>query len=426
MNKGWTKRKVKDLISHHMSGPSPTCEERQMASHSEWGLLKTTAVVWNGWNPNAHKVPPKIFWNDKSIQVKDKDVLITKAGPRSRVGVVVYVDETPPHLMVSGKMIGLRPDQRLVDYRVLAAALSSEKVQRYIDSLTTGMAESQLNFTNQVLLNTEVELPPIDQHEKFGTFIEQIDKQIKSTQSLIIKYQNIQTGIMQDLLSRGIDSSLKLRPDIKVAPDLYQKTSFTWLPKCWHKTTLGDITQDNHPICYGLVQPGAHDWGGVPIIAIHNLKGNYDKLHRSSHSIEKKYVRSRIKEGDVLLSVKATVGRVDVAPKGFVGNVSRDVAKIRPIEGVRSKFLKYLIQSEYMQKELMKIVVGSTRMELSINRLKEVPIYIPSTEEQKLIESRIDSITRIIHIEEEKLVKFRKIKIGLMSELFPYEEISNV
>ena len=134
------KFKLKELVYRHMSGPSPTCEERSVSDTKEWGLLKTTAVVWNGWNPNAHKVPPKQYWNNKNIEIKNGDVIVTKAGPRQRVGVVVYVDETPPQLMVSGKMIGLRPDPKLVDGRVLAAALSSEKVQRYIDSRTTGMA----------------------------------------------------------------------------------------------------------------------------------------------------------------------------------------------------------------------------------------------------------------------------------------------
>lgn len=134
MSESLVRKKVRDLIVHHMSGPSPTCEERNIADSTEWGLLKTTAVVWSGWNSNAHKVPPQMYWGNHSIEVKAGDVLVTKAGPRNRVGVVVYVDQTPPNLMVSGKMIGLRPDTRKIDGRVFAAALSSEKTQRYLNS----------------------------------------------------------------------------------------------------------------------------------------------------------------------------------------------------------------------------------------------------------------------------------------------------
>ncbi|AWF79512.1 restriction endonuclease subunit S [Microbulbifer sp. A4B17] len=411
------KFKLKELVFRHMSGPSPTCEERSISDTQEWGLLKTTAVVWNGWNPSAHKVPPKQYWNNKNIEVKKGDVIVTKAGPRQRVGVVVYVDETPPQLMVSGKMIGLRPDPKVVDGRVLAAALSSEKVQRYIDSRTTGMAESQLNFTNEFLLNTEVAIPDFEQHPRLGKLISLLSEEARKTEELIFKYQNIRLGIMQDLFTRGITDTGSLRPKHNLSPELYQKHSGTLLPKEWSIKTLGEITNPNHPICYGLVQPGPHDWNGVPIIAIHNLKGSYEKLHYSSRSIESKFSRSRVKEGDVLLSVKATVGRVDVAPDGFSGNVSRDVARIRPIDNVRSKFLKYLLQSEHMQKELMKIVVGSTRMELSINRLKEVPIYIPQPKEQEQIEKKVDAINQLIYSEEQYLEKINLSKSGLMHDI---------
>ena len=91
--------KIKDLILGHMSGPSPTCEERQIASAEEWGLLKTTAVTWTGWDPSAHKVPPQEYWGSSRLEVKQGDVIVTKAGPRHRVGVAVYVDRTPLGLL---------------------------------------------------------------------------------------------------------------------------------------------------------------------------------------------------------------------------------------------------------------------------------------------------------------------------------------
>jgi type I restriction enzyme S subunit len=62
--RGWTRYKVRDLILHHASGPSPTCDERNIAD-DEWGLLKTTAVTWDGWDPTAHKVPPPHFWGNR-------------------------------------------------------------------------------------------------------------------------------------------------------------------------------------------------------------------------------------------------------------------------------------------------------------------------------------------------------------------------
>jgi type I restriction enzyme, S subunit len=105
----WVETTVGDVVARCYSGPSPTCEERNVRTDQEWGLLKTTAVTWAGWNEWEHKVPPSIYWHNKAIEVRPGDVLVTKAGPRHRVGVVVDVRSTQPRLMVSGKMIGLTP-----------------------------------------------------------------------------------------------------------------------------------------------------------------------------------------------------------------------------------------------------------------------------------------------------------------------------
>lgn len=34
------KYRVRELIEHHMSGPSPTCEERPVADSKEWGAIE--------------------------------------------------------------------------------------------------------------------------------------------------------------------------------------------------------------------------------------------------------------------------------------------------------------------------------------------------------------------------------------------------
>src|SRR5579875_2915184 len=111
----WQLLPLHELIERYFTGASPTCEERQIGSSEEWGILKTTAITWNGWNEAAHKVPPPQYWGRELIEVAEGDVLITKAGPRHRVGVVAYVNRTRPHLMVSGKMIGLRPKSSKVE-----------------------------------------------------------------------------------------------------------------------------------------------------------------------------------------------------------------------------------------------------------------------------------------------------------------------
>lgn len=417
--KGWSTRKVRDVIVHHASGPSPTCEERNIASDDEWGILKTTAVTWDGWDATAHKVPPKSYWGNRSIEVRPGDALITKAGPRNRCGVTVYVPETPPRLMVSGKMILLRPDANQTTAPYLATALATSGVQRFIDARTTGLADAQLNFTNQLLLDTEIPFAPPDEQRRIAEIRLSVDAAVLQTKALIRKMQLVKAGLMQDLLSRGIADDGRLRPVQEEAPELYQEWGSGHIPAGWTLERLGDLTPDANPICYGIVQPGEHVPDGVPVVAIYNLNSDFTATHRSSARIEQSYVRSRIRAGDVLLSIKGTIGRVDVVPAGSDGNISRDVARIRPRSGLQPAYLRYALESEPMQRFLERISVGTTRAELSIGRLKDVLVPIPPESEQVAIAEVLRHADIGLTTEREKLSKLGMLKSGLMTDLFP-------
>jgi type I restriction enzyme S subunit len=53
----WRVDKLKSLIVSIDSGWSPQCEEYP-ASEDEWGILKTTSVVWEGFNEKENKKLP--------------------------------------------------------------------------------------------------------------------------------------------------------------------------------------------------------------------------------------------------------------------------------------------------------------------------------------------------------------------------------
>ncbi|WP_190324609.1 restriction endonuclease subunit S, partial [Pseudomonas profundi] len=181
----WEACTVRDVIERHFCGPSPDCEERQIFAPEEWGVLKTTAITWAGWNDAAHKVLPKAFWEQSQIEVHEGDVLVTKAGPRHRVGVVCHVPSTHSRLVVSGKMIGLRPKTEVVDARFLAGFLGTKEPQKYIHDRTTGMAESQVNFANEVLLDAPLRLPPVHEQHLIARVLDTLDTAIRETEALI-------------------------------------------------------------------------------------------------------------------------------------------------------------------------------------------------------------------------------------------------
>ena len=69
----------------------------------------------------------------------------------------------------------------------------------------------------------------------------------------------------------------------------YKKTKVGWLPADWETVQLNDCVRDNAPICYGILMPGKHTPGGVPVIKVTNFKNGLlspDNLLHTTYEID--------------------------------------------------------------------------------------------------------------------------------------------
>jgi type I restriction enzyme S subunit len=191
------------------------------------------------------------------------------------------------------------------------------------------------------------------------------------------------------------------------------------IPEDWLNPQLQEITGDDFPICYGIVQVGPFSPNGIRVLAIKNLNLDYgSNIHRASAAVERPYSRSRIRPYDVVVSVKGTTGRVGIVPAHFQGNISRDLARIRPRAEIAPRFIYQMLQSELVQGRLTKAAVGTTRMELSIAILKQVHIPLPPTKaEQEAIAEALSDADAVIESLQQLVRKKRHLKQGAMEEL---------
>ena len=102
--------------------------------------------------------------------------------------------------------------------------------------------------------------------------------------------------------------------------------------------------------------------------------------------------RSKIKIGDILISITADLGSVSVANK-FIENgyVSQHVALCRPYPVYISRWLAYVILSDCAKEQFLGSGYGGTKIQLSLEDIKELVIAVPPIEEQALIAVFIDT-----------------------------------
>ncbi len=71
--------------------------------------------------------------------------------------------------------------------------------------------------------------------------LDTVDEAIDATQDMLTKQEKIKDGLLQDLLTRGVDKNGKLRPPHTQAPELYKQSPLGMIPKEWKIRAIADI-----------------------------------------------------------------------------------------------------------------------------------------------------------------------------------------
>ncbi len=105
--------------------------------------------------------------------------------------------------------------------------------------------------------------------------------------------------------------------------------------------------------------------------------------------------RTRVKPGDIVISITADVGMIAVVPEDIgEAYVNQHVALVRPSPGVDSRALAYALSDPTgLQKLVKKIQYGATKASLSLNQVREFPVPLPPLNEQRRIVARIEELT---------------------------------
>lgn len=167
------------------------------------------------------------------------------------------------------------------------------------------------------------------------------------------------------------------------------------IPQTWQVAPLSDLTAGT-TVTYGVVQPGANVTDGIPMLRVNNFRGfgldTFDVL-RIAPEIESKYGRTRLRAGDVLITIVGSVGQVAIVPKGLEGwNIARAVALVRPKVPSMARWIALFLRSPVAQHALG--VAANTTVQTTINLkdLKQLSVPIPPKEELEGIAATLSAL----------------------------------
>ncbi len=167
------------------------------------------------------------------------------------------------------------------------------------------------------------------------------------------------------------------------------------LPEGWTYKTLDSCTL-KASISYGVVQPGQALSEGVPLVRVNNFcDGRIDlvDIMKISPEIEEKYSRTRLKGGEVLLTLVGSVGQVAIVPFALAGfNVARAVSVIHPVSEIGPEWISLCLRSPLSQHLLNSRANTTVQTTINLKDVKALPIPVPTAAVRKKIVGMVFAI----------------------------------
>ena len=150
-----------------------------------------------------------------------------------------------------------------------------------------------------------------------------------------------------------------------------------------------------------------------------------------SPSIYEKWMTRGIPEkGDILFTTEAPLGNVAQLDTDEKVVFAQRIIIMQPQQKhLRKEFLKYLLLSSGMQKEIQKNATGATAQGIKASVLRLIPIYFPAITEQDRIIHQLDNLKGMVGALEQnyqqKLQSLTELKQSLLQKAFTGELTAN-
>jgi len=261
----------------------------------------------------------------------------------------------------------------------------------------TGSTRPKL--TQEDMRKIPLPLPPIQEQQRIAEILSTVDEAIQKTNEIIAKTERLKKGLMQELLTKGIGHKE------------FKDTEIGRIPKDWEVVKLDN--KELATIIMGQSPPSStynREGKGLPFL---QGKMEFGDVYPSpvlycSHPI-------KIAEpNDILISVRAPVGDVNVAPYKLC--IGRGLAAIR-FNLNRANHWFYFYYFQKIKSFLENLGKGSTFKAITKEDLENLKVpYPPFFEQQKIAEILL-TFDKKLEIERNEKAKLERIKQGLMDLL---------
>lgn len=279
--------------------------------------------------------------------------------------------------------------------------------------------------------NESVPLPPLNEQKRIADKVERLLDKINQAKQLIEEAKatfELRRAAILDKAFRGeltrkwreensqIDSARKFvdefkegntRNKNKIIHEEEINSILYELPDKWIWTRLMEFEGDEQLVLTGPFGTSLSNKDfvseGVPVLTIGCLQDDGIKMEKANFVIQEKadeLERYKLKEGDILFSRMATVGRASIVNKEQEGClINYHIMRLRLPKYINVDYFLLVVKGSPATKAFLNMVNhGMTRDGINTNELLNLPIPFPPIEEQKQI---VDGYNQLLAKEKE-------------------------
>ena len=257
---------------------------------------------------------------------------------------------------------------------------------------------------------------PLPEQSKIAEVLSTVDRAIEQAEALIAKQQRIKTGLMQDLLSRGIDEHGNLRSE---ETHEFRDSPIGRIPMEWECASLAVFVPSAE---YGISTSLGET--GDPVLRMNNLLDGEAELSDLKFTDAPVPEHLWLRDGDVLFNRTNSwehVGRTGIW-RGQIESATfaSYLVRLNPHPNkLLPEMLNFWLNWDRTQIAMRRQATPAVQ-QVNINptNLRLIPAAFPrNLDEQTAITVRISAVREVLNAYLEHIYKLKSIKAGLMHDL---------
>lgn len=272
----------------------------------------------------------------------------------------------------------------------------------------------------------DVATPSLPEQQKIAAILTAVDDKLDVIARQIEATQTLKQGLMQTLFSRGVGTQDADGRWVQHAE--FKDSELGAIPVGWTVVPLGELIEKLMDFRGRTPKKLGMNWGDgvIPALSANNVRMGYIDFERECYlGSEELYaawmVQGDTRKNDLVFTMEAPLGNVALIPDDRKYILSQRVVLLRANQRIKHSYMFQYLRSNTFGKILDANSTGTTAKGIQQKRLVQLPVVVPSPDEQIRIADILGTIDSKLDTLLSKQAHHQTLKRGLMQKLLTGE-----